>query len=198
MSDSPHPLEREFFLQQQPLITLSPPMILFPSIVDEGTFFMLSWALELARDYHGEDVPILMRINGWGGHTSQMFSIVDLLQMDRNVYGYLYGENYSAHTIVWASCPKRFVFPNASLNIHNGALFKPEGVRENVQVMRRQLMSAENADRRMAKIYAAACENKTYDEDYWMHLMSGTSPDSFELIQADDIVHKYKMAKFVE
>ena len=92
-------------------------IILMPKNVYHEDYINLSWALLLARKSY-QDKPLELACYGEGGGINSAFAIYDLVKRDGNIDGIAIGDVSSAHSIVWAACNRRFVYPNSAVSIH--------------------------------------------------------------------------------
>lgn len=68
------------------------------------------------------DKEIRMYCRGNGGSCRTAFAIIDIIQQHGNVVGLLTSEANSNHGVVFAGCPRRYVYPRALLGLHRTAL----------------------------------------------------------------------------
>lgn len=128
-------------------------VILLPPDIDHEAYKEMSWALRLARALHPEQ-PLELRCHGDGGSGDVMLAIVDLVQADGNVDGMLIGRAYSASSVIWAACARRYVYPNAGIGVH-GALMNVSSWADG-QYYQTYVSGVASTDEAMIALYAAA------------------------------------------
>ena len=180
---------------QQPLLHRG--IITVPKDLDGNGFRQLSWSIDyICTTYPNEVDEIVLRINGPGGDQSDMFACVDLIRVEGQsipIHGYLYGEAASAHSVIWAACPRRTVLPNAALAVHSCQTWFPQSI--GGQELQRRVADIDQINQKMAAIYADACAAAPYNTaKYWMDVMNDHSTATLQLM-AKELVGKYKMAK---
>jgi ATP-dependent protease ClpP protease subunit len=102
--------------EKQPLLE-SHAIIIAPEGIDHSSYLELSWALHVGRVLH-PGRPLELRCCGDGGELSPAFALSDLIRSDGNIDGICIGRVSSAHSLIWASCNRRFVHPSALLGVH--------------------------------------------------------------------------------
>lgn len=183
----------------QPLLLRN--TIVVPYEFTEGKVFReLSWAISWIKTHFDEDEErkIILRVNGIGGDVADMFASVDLIRAearDTEIVGYLYGEAASAHSALWAACPKRYVMPHGILCVHSVSAWFSQRVGHNE--MASELETIRVSNERMAKIYGAASSNPAYGPDYWMHKLDEYPRFTFNL-DADQLVDDYQMCELFD
>jgi ATP-dependent protease ClpP protease subunit len=100
----------------QPLLE-SLAIIITPFEINDAFYREMMWALKLGRLIHPKK-PLALHCHGNGGTVSTALAIVDLIQQDGNIHGFLLGTATSAHTMIWAACQHRYVYPHAGIEIH--------------------------------------------------------------------------------
>lgn len=176
--------------------------ILIPNEFGDGKVFReLSWAISWVKRnfFEDEERRIVLRFNGVGGSVSDMFACVDLLRLEAEdgteIAGYLYGESASAHSVLWAACPFRYVLMHSMLSIHSAALWSTKYLgHSDLRAYEREIRES---NRRMAQIYADACADPKWDQDYWFLKLEDHPSTTFNLYP-DDIVDTYGMAERYE
>lgn len=184
-------------LTAQPLILNN--TLLVPSEFADGKVFReLSWGITwIKRGFEeNEERRIVLRFNGSGGETSDLYACVDLLRVESEdgtrIEGYLYGSSFSAHSTLWAACPHRYVLPHGAIEIHStrqyvyNHMLSPADLEGAAATVARE-------NRRAAQILAAACGEKKYDVAYWLNVFEQYPADTFLHLGAKELVETYQM-----
>jgi ATP-dependent protease ClpP protease subunit len=112
------------------------------------------------------DKEIRMYCRGNGGSCRTAFAIIDVIQDHGNVVGMLTGEANSNHGVIFAGCPRRYVYPRGMLGLHRTALDALYHV--DMSYAKNRFHELEMGDHANAKIYAAACSDQTqWGEAFW-------------------------------
>lgn len=92
-------------------------IIVLPGMIDHASYALILHRLLQGREIHG-DQPLMLYCRCDGGWAWDAEAIVALIEADGNVDGVLIGETLSSGAFIWASCTRRYVYPNARLGIH--------------------------------------------------------------------------------
>lgn len=159
--------------------------IILSSRIDNDTYQQILRGLSHASRNYPES-RIRIYINGYGGSVESTRAIVDIIQEYEKVDGILTGEAYSAHSIIWAACPSRWIYPSAVLGVHPvwGLAIGTGKDLEKESKHMEQIMQW------MAGIYAAA-SNKTSD---WWYKKMYKAGDSLIYLYANNLL-TMKMGK---
>jgi len=167
--------------KQQPLLE-ELGIILAPEEINYDGYLGLTWALILGRSLHPEKA-LALHCCGVGGDVGYALAIVDLIQEDGNMDGIAIGRASSGHSVVWAACPRRYVYPNARIGVHQVRT----GEWNNNQTERDYQLSSgryEWINKRLIATYTAA-SNK--NEDYWREIVYGAGIELKDF-DADDLL----------
>ncbi len=177
--DAPRPVTTPSLLpetlkESQPLLERDG-IIIMPADVDDDSYFSISLALRLGRKLFPEK-PIELRCHGFGGDAGAGFALIDLIKEDGNVDGILLGFAASAHSLIWAACARRYVYPNAVIGVHQAHNYGQQQMFEQTYMMELQKIGWYNAH--CARIYAEA-SNKS--QEWWREKLKGElSVDVFD------------------
>jgi len=152
-------------------------IIIAPEELSHATYAELSWALYVGRKLHPEK-PIELRCCGDGGEVALSLALVDLIQADGNVDGICVGQVCSGHSLLWAACIRRFVYPNALLSIHQTLHFGYNSNAVSEHDQRIINMRMEWGNKRLIDIYTAASR---CDRSYWRELLYSTMTEMVSL-----------------
>lgn len=127
---------------------------------------------------------IILYCAGDGGSVRDAFAIVDLIRAHGNVVGMLAGTACSCHSIIWASCSQRYVYPYAVLGIHKvgyGELGRGLDTKTALQL----IDELGTHERYMAEIYASA-SNKSIQ--WWHKAIQEAGRDEYRLLTSAELV----------
>lgn len=164
----------EALKETQPLLE-SDGIIIMPAEVDDDSYFAISTSLRIARRLF-PDRPIELRCHGFGGDAGAGFALIDLIKEDGNVDGILLGFAASAHSLIWAACQRRYVYPNAVIGVHQAHDWQSQPMFE--QTYHMELMKIGWYNKHSASVYAEA-SNKP--QSWWLEKLKGElSVDVFD------------------
>lgn len=139
--------------------------LILPEYIDHSTYALVAEACTRMQNRRIE-----LHCRGNGGSAQDALAIVDVLQGHGNVAGILAGSAESAHGIVFAGCRTRYIYPNASLGVHQIS-WNNAGDLDGIQAQEIADWTARR-ERLGAKILADACANDPYNtQDYWLAVM---------------------------
>jgi len=164
-------------------------ILLAPAELDEAAYVEMSWALHLGRALH-PDRPLELRCYGIGGNTYATLAIVNLIRDDGRIDGVLVGDAGSGSSIIWAACPRRYVYPLASINVHE-SISRTEGW--DMAYQRTQLEEQSWQNRQIAALYAQA---SAQSPEWWLDKMAAGHGVA-TLIPADELI-QIGMARPIE
>ena len=180
---------------KQPLLDLG--ILTTPEDIDYLGFRELETCMEYLSY---KDKQIFMRVIGLGGYMDYGSAISDLVRLHR-VTGVLMASAWSAHTIVWAACPFRYIMPSGSIRVHQVQQGTSADTFNQSKTLRQQLESVEIDNAYLANIYSSACGSKEYGMAYWMEVLSMTQSTepldcvAFMLISGNCILVEKRSAK---
>ena len=90
--------------------------LVLPEEIDHDAYMLVVEALHLAKSC-GHD-ELVFYCAGLGGEVNSALAIVDLIQAHGDVIGLLPGQADSSHAYVWLGCRERYVYPYASMGLH--------------------------------------------------------------------------------
>lgn len=143
------------------------------------------------RSYE-KTLPIELFVSGSGGEIGAVITMVNLIQNDGNVNGHLIGTGISGHSIVWASCNKRYVYPYSSLQVHaaydsyaHNSITQPESIaiRDVLEEMNKLIL----------KIYTSSSSKS---EKWWKKKMYAQGTECY-FIHADKLIEINMAEMFV-
>lgn len=134
--------------------------IILPPVIDGDTYEQIMQLMMIAREESNR--PIELYCAGYGGQSDLGFGIIDWITADGSVEGYLMGKAYSTHAIIWAACPKRYIYSNSVMAIHRVQLNDINNIDQNTA--HQMYNSLRYTDNRMAEVLAHA-SNKSLK--YW-------------------------------
>lgn len=140
--------------------------LLLPDDLDGEAYRNFLWAFKVARELYPTK-RLKLYCHGNGGDANIGFALVDLIQQDGRVDGILLGGAYSSHSVVWASCARRFCYPLAGIGVHN--CISSSNSWEDTSYRKTDAHKMTEFDRAIAKIYSAA-SNK--DIKWWLDKMA--------------------------
>lgn len=126
--------------------------------------------------------PIHLYIRSDGGSSNVGIALVNIIQMDGNVSGWMVGDSSSAAATIWAGCAKRYVFANGRMGIHPAMWYQQE-VKFDAAQASRWASKLTKADERQCEIYAAA-SNKPF-EWWWQRY---NEPGDMKWIDARELI----------
>jgi ATP-dependent protease ClpP protease subunit len=139
-----------------------------PSGIDGDSFGDMSYLLAVAREENPE-LPIELRVCGYGGGFNETFGIVELIRADGNVDGVAFGIIMSAHVAIWAACARRWLSVTAGIGIHRVALTYDNGNSTNFS-------EASSVVKRLAimdSLYAETLSGaSTGSKEWWLQIMN--------------------------
>ena len=100
----------DYLLEKHGIINL-------PDEIDHAAYEKILHRVLQGRELHG-DKPLMLYCRCSGGLAWDAEAIVALIESDGNIDGILIGETMSAGAFIWASCARRYVYPEARLGIH--------------------------------------------------------------------------------
>lgn len=100
----------DYLLEKQAIIVL-------PGEIDHAAYTMILHRIMQGRELH-RDKPLQLYCRSDGGWAWDAEAIVALIEADGNIDGVLLGETLSSGAFIWASCTRRYVYPDARLGIH--------------------------------------------------------------------------------
>ena len=100
----------DYLLEKHGIINL-------PDEIDHAAYELILHRVLQGRELHG-DKPLMLYCRCDGGSAWDAEAIVALIEADSNIDGILIGETMSAGAFIWASCARRYVYPEARLGIH--------------------------------------------------------------------------------
>ena len=158
-------------------------VIVLPQDIEHATYVDVLSLLLLAET-EWADKPIRLYCAGDGGSAPAAISIVDLVQQHGNVIGMLAGEATSSHVTVFAGCPERYVYPNASIGVHRLA-WPDVGTRQDRVSLDNRAAELQIGEAKVASILAkASCK----DEDWWLSEMRSAGSDGVRIFTTTDII----------
>lgn len=164
-------------------------IVLAPAEIDTAAYVEMTWALHLARAMH-PDRAIELRCYGIGGSTYATLAIANLIRADGRIDGVLVGDAGSGSSIVWAACPQRYVYPFASINVHE-SISRAEGW--DLAYQRTQLEEQSWLNRQIAALYTHA---STQPPAWWLEKMAAGHGVA-TLMPADELI-QIGMARPIE
>ncbi len=163
----------DYLLEKHGIISL-------PYDIDHAGYEMVLYALTKGRDLHPEKALRLF-CRGNGGFTYDALAMVDLIKQDGNVDGMLAGAAASMSAVVWASCARRFVYPNGRIGIHPVSAGHTDGDR---RIFLAEMEELEALDSRIIQILADASSERTYN---WWHSRL-YEPGDLKWLLADELM----------
>lgn len=160
--------------------------IFIPSVMETDSAIEVGTLMMAARYAH-PDRPLKLYINGYGGNTGQALAIADLINEDDNVEGYLIGEVYSSHILIWASCSKRFIGSHASMYLHS-VHYTPDRAGSS-RDLHLHAFHIEYTDFHVAELLAKISCGSCANSEYWLDLMR-TAAGSLSMLTAQQIVER--------
>ncbi|HYE75876.1 MAG TPA: ATP-dependent Clp protease proteolytic subunit [Blastocatellia bacterium] len=125
-----------------------------------------AFALVLMACLMRPDKEIRLHCRGNGGSCRAGMAIVDLVREHGQFIGLLTSEANSTHGVIFAGCPRRYVYPSGSLGAHRIALSEMYHI--DAPYARNRYEEMETGDRYNAKILASACKDqKRWGEKFW-------------------------------
>lgn len=128
------------------------------------------------------DAPIHLYIRSDGGSSSVAIALVNVIQQDGRVWGWMVGDSMSAAATIWAGCAKRLVFANGRLGIHPAMWYQQE-VKFDAAIASKWANKLTKTDERQCAIYAAA---STKDFHWWWERYN--QPGDMKWIDARELI----------
>lgn len=136
-------------------------VLVLPETLEHDIF-----ALVLTACLMRPDKEIRLHCRGNGGDSRASYAIIDVIQQHGNVVGLLASEANSNHGVIFAGCPRRYVYPRAQLGLHRVAHDAMYHI--DAPYAKNRYHEFEASDRANAKIYAAACNDQAqWGESFW-------------------------------
>lgn len=171
------------------VVAYSHPCIILPHDIEPETLTNFIEAVHTCPDPD----KIVVYCNGWGGDGHTALGIVDFMDSLKNrilFIGVVSGGSYSASSIIFAGCQKRYIGRNSLLGIHgvqNGAW----GTQKDIY---NGLTQSKFFNDRVSSIYANA-SNQNKKEWKKILLQNGNMCATFS---AKKLVEKLKMAEYYD
>lgn len=138
--------------------------IVLPSRIDESALALFANLATYAWTHlPGERIELWCAGNG--GQADETRAICDLIREHGHFDGILAGVAYSAHSIIWAACDRRYVYPSAQLGVHRTVYTYSEPTQFTASQFELMWKTAQAADLFMVETYALASDK---DVDWWM------------------------------
>lgn len=146
---------------QQKVLLNDHGVLILPEELDHDVFALVLTACLMRPD---QEIRLYCRGNGGDSRTS--YAIIDIIQQHGNVVGLLTSEANSNHGVIFAGCPRRYVYPRARLGLHRTSLSEMYHIDAPYALNRHEEM--ETSDHTNARVYAAACKDQTqWGESFW-------------------------------
>jgi len=162
-------------------------IIILPNEIGHDAYEMIAEAL-----LSNPDREIKMYCAGDGGSPRDGFAIVDLVQAHGQVVGMLAGLACSAHSFIWTSCAKRFVYPHGAIGVHKIGYSELNRALDS-RTAQQHIAELEMYERWMAKLYAGDAQD---DSDSWYKVIQEAGRDEYMIFPAEILV-KMGMARDV-
>ncbi len=157
-------------------------VLILPESLEHDVF-----ALVLTACLMRPDKEIRMYCRGNGGDCRASYAIIDIIQQHGNVVGLLTSEANSNHGVIFAGCPRRYVYPRGQLGIHRTALSEMYHIDASYALNRHEEM--ESGDRSNARIYSAACKDqKKWGEKFWYKQLDQQGSRGLKQFDADFLI----------
>lgn len=154
-------------------------VIVLPEEIDHAAYVLMVEALLESAD---RDVRLYCR--GDGGGTWAAMAIIDLIRAHGQVTGLLPSMAASSHGVIWAACPRRYVYPSGRLGIHKIA-WNAIDTRQDSHSLNNIAAEWQQSEQEIAAIYAAA-SNKTQRE--WYAAMQSTGSSGLRTFTAPQLI----------
>lgn len=158
-------------------------------LIDADSLENFHQALLLARSVDPSS-PITLCLCGYGGATCFGTGILTLIQNDGNIDGIAVGDVTSTHSWLWAACNRRYISPNASMNVHPTYLSTDERIDQHRG--RLIVATSEAADDMYAQLYAEASGQP---EEFWMTMLKRAA--GYELLMPASMLVEMGMAQYI-
>ncbi len=167
-------LENDYALNEQRIIYL-------PDTVEEVALESVASQIYYLRAKDA-GAPIHLHIRSNGGDSMTGQALVNVIQRDGNVYGWLMGGAASAAATIWASCAKRLVFASGRMGIHPVRWYE-ERVFFDAAKARSWAGQLTKADELQCEVYAAA-SNKAVS--WWWERLN--QPGDLKWLDARELI----------
>lgn len=157
-------------------------VVVLPEELDHDAFVLVLTACLMRPD---QEIRLYCRGNG--GSCRSAFAIIDIIQDHGNVVGLLTSEANSNHGVIFAGCPRRYVYPRGMLGLHRTALDAMYHV--DMPYAKNRFQELEVGDRANAKIFAAACSDQAqWGEDFWYSQLDQQGSKGLVQFDADFLI----------
>lgn len=157
-------------------------VLILPDEINHGVFQLVLTAT-LARP----DKPITLYCRGDGGDSCAALALVDVIQRHGQFIGLLPGEANSSHSVMWAACEQRYIFPGGSIGLHRCARIELQHV--DAGYARRAADEFDRIDRQCARVMAGACANQeTHGESFWYDVIDRTGSRGLTFFNAEFLI----------
>lgn len=168
--------------EQQKALLNDHGVLVLPEELEHEAFVLVLTACLMRPD---DEIRLYCRGNGGSCRTA--FAIIDVIQDHGNVIGLLPGEANSNHGVIFAGCPRRYVYPLGMLGLHRTALDVMYHV--DMPYAKNRYQELEVGDRANARIYAAACENQIqWGEEFWYRQIEQQGSKGLVQFDADFLI----------
>jgi len=164
-------------------------IVFMPETLDHAGYQLVSAALVKGRAIFPKK-PLALWCNGRGGTVDAALALVDLIQSDGNIDGILIGHVSSAHSVVWASCQRRYTYPHAALQVHQARGWESRYMNEDAYALNARDIAQDNET--LARIYAGASNRSA---SWWLKRLKMVSHDDIVRLKADKLINDLDMAK---
>lgn len=172
----------DYLLEKQAVINL-------PDEIDHAAYELILHRILQGRELHGNK-PLMLYCRSNGGSAWDAEAICALIQADGNIDGILIGETMSAGSFIWASCARRYVYPDARMGIHPAA--RDAGYRIGNE-LRGLVEESEWIDRYQCRMYAGASSR---DYDWWWAKLH--APGDVKWLNEKELIDIGMAFRFVE